>query len=460
MDGRVETLNHFEIAGYSSIDDGGTDHISIHVDGSEVAVVPADRVHQDKREKGVAPTKSGFKFAFPETPAMFRKAVIEVRSKTSGELLPNGRRTLIPLLDGAGPYRHSLARPAFSSGRAVTLDAGDRVGVNARVLASADEPLSVVSVPNPWDSNPTAVVERLRITPVSVEDIPAGAPCFQDLAWSFDRRLLAGSTVALFQIQGAEPDGTSDQDKLLAAARTICIPLQTDWFTLPPEENYKRTSGPRANIRTMLVAATNQAYKLHLIADALLPKRAGLSIVDWGVGFGRTAMTIKRLFNPDAQVIGFDIDPVNVGWATANIPDVDVRQCDLYPPLPIPDGSVDFLYAISVMTHLTEATQEVWLRELRRVMKPGGVLVLTTRSDHMLILQQVRQPDVLRQLARYGLSDALPDGNLGPLLETKSYYRGTIQLRQQVEQTWSRHFEIVSYLPYSFGQDAVVMRRV
>ena len=155
----------------------------------------------------------------------------------------------------------------------------------------------------------------------------------------------------------------------------------------------------------------------------------------------------------------YDIDQLNVDWARVNIRDIPVGRCDLYPPLPIPSESLDFIYAISVMTHLTEATQEVWLRELLRVIRPGGAVLLTTRGDHLLLEQQVRAPEVLRQLAKYGISDISQDTNLGPKLENKTYYRGTIQLRQHVEQNWSRYFEVIAYLPFGFQQDGVVMRK-
>jgi len=46
------------------------------------------------------------------------------------------------------------------------------------------------------------------------------------------------------------------------------------------------------------------------------------------------------------------------------------------PPLPFPDNSFDLIYAVSVFTHLSEEHQRTWLPELRRVLRPGGRLLL------------------------------------------------------------------------------------
>lgn len=44
----------------------------------------------------------------------------------------------------------------------------------------------------------------------------------------------------------------------------------------------------------------------------------------------------------------------------------------------MPDASVDLIYGISVMTHIRESQQEAWLKELERILTPGGVMILTS----------------------------------------------------------------------------------
>ena len=50
------------------------------------------------------------------------------------------------------------------------------------------------------------------------------------------------------------------------------------------------------------------------------------------------------------------------------------------PPLPFPDRFFDFVYSISIFTHLPEAMQFAWLEEINRVLKAGGEAVISTHS--------------------------------------------------------------------------------
>jgi SAM-dependent methyltransferase len=45
--------------------------------------------------------------------------------------------------------------------------------------------------------------------------------------------------------------------------------------------------------------------------------------------------------------------------------------------LPYPDRRFDLVSAVSVFTHLAYETQRLWVRELARILKPGGSLLLT-----------------------------------------------------------------------------------
>jgi SAM-dependent methyltransferase len=44
------------------------------------------------------------------------------------------------------------------------------------------------------------------------------------------------------------------------------------------------------------------------------------------------------------------------------------------------DESFDLVYALSVFTHLTGDLQIAWRDELRRVLRPGGLLLVTTHG--------------------------------------------------------------------------------
>ncbi|MGV9269753.1 class I SAM-dependent methyltransferase [Kitasatospora sp. NPDC003701] len=67
-------------------------------------------------------------------------------------------------------------------------------------------------------------------------------------------------------------------------------------------------------------------------------------------------------------------------------------QLDIGRPLPFADASVDWVYAEHLIEHVTMPVAVGWLREARRVLRPGGVLRITT-------------PDLARYLVGYATDD-------------------------------------------------------
>jgi len=68
------------------------------------------------------------------------------------------------------------------------------------------------------------------------------------------------------------------------------------------------------------------------------------------------------------------INPYRFGEPTFEVNGIE-------PPLAFRDDSFDLVYALSVFTHLTADLQLAWRDELRRVLKPGGRLLVTTHGD-------------------------------------------------------------------------------
>ena len=78
-----------------------------------------------------------------------------------------------------------------------------------------------------------------------------------------------------------------------------------------------------------------------------------------------------------AEVVGCDINRSHVDWIAKYLPaDIKIFQNTSIPTLPLPDASVDVVTAFSVFTHI-ECFDTTWLMELRRILKPGGIVWLT-----------------------------------------------------------------------------------
>jgi SAM-dependent methyltransferase len=115
--------------------------------------------------------------------------------------------------------------------------------------------------------------------------------------------------------------------------------------------------------------------------------RAGTSledqaaILDFGCGCGRV---IRRLAGLPGDVHGSDFDGAAVAWCRENLPFASFTQNGLEPPLPLPDADVSLVYAFSVLTHLPVPVQHAWVEELTRIMRPGGLLLVSTHGERYL----------------------------------------------------------------------------
>jgi SAM-dependent methyltransferase len=103
------------------------------------------------------------------------------------------------------------------------------------------------------------------------------------------------------------------------------------------------------------------------------------SILDFGCGCGRVARHWAKLSGPELN--GCDYNSELVEWCRQNLTFMDAQVNGLEPPTPYPVDRFDLIYAISVLTHLTEPLADAWVAEWARILKPGGLLLVTTHGD-------------------------------------------------------------------------------
>jgi len=54
------------------------------------------------------------------------------------------------------------------------------------------------------------------------------------------------------------------------------------------------------------------------------------------------------------------------------------------PPVEFPAGFFDIIYAYSVFSHLNEDTHLKWIEEFSRILKAGGLLLVTTQARRFI----------------------------------------------------------------------------
>jgi ubiquinone/menaquinone biosynthesis C-methylase UbiE len=145
--------------------------------------------------------------------------------------------------------------------------------------------------------------------------------------------------------------------------------------------------------------------------------RAGMRLLDCGCGPGSITVDLAQAVVP-GDAIGIDPreDALAQGRALARerrIANVAFQAASVY-QLPYPDGSFDAAFACAVLQHL--AAPLAALKEMRRVVKPGGVIgivdgssMITFRYPTNRFLERWDQLRALERAHNTGRpSDALP----------------------------------------------------
>jgi SAM-dependent methyltransferase len=106
------------------------------------------------------------------------------------------------------------------------------------------------------------------------------------------------------------------------------------------------------------------------------------ALLDFGCGCGRVLRQWAHLDGP--EVWGSDYNERLVAWCRENLGFADVARNALEPPLAFEDERFDLVYALSVFTHFPERLQHAWMAELRRVVKPGGLVLFSAHGRRYL----------------------------------------------------------------------------
>jgi SAM-dependent methyltransferase len=179
----------------------------------------------------------------------------------------------------------------------------------------------------------------------------------------------------------------------------------------------------------------------------------GKRVLDFGCGAGR----VIRHFAAEArraEFVGCDIDGPAIEWATEHLdPPFSFLRTAEIPPLRERGESFDLIYAISVFTHLTDSWA-AWLLELRRLLKSGGLLVLSFIGEGVVEILTGEPYDETR-IGKNDLHLGTPWSAGGPTVLHSPWW-----LRSHL----GRAFEVVDLRPYAdaeqrWGHGLICLRK-
>jgi SAM-dependent methyltransferase len=176
------------------------------------------------------------------------------------------------------------------------------------------------------------------------------------------------------------------------------------------------------------------------------------ALLDFGCGCGRVLRHWRGL--EGVAVHGTEMSAYLAEECRRCVPFATVGVNRAAPPLGYADASFDLVYALSVFTHLHEDLQKAWRDELRRVLKPGGLLLITTHGEHYL----ARLAEKERRAFRAGRCVVHGAEFLGENLCT------TYHPESYVRESLARGFSVLDFLPEGAEgnprQDLYLMQRL
>lgn len=121
-------------------------------------------------------------------------------------------------------------------------------------------------------------------------------------------------------------------------------------------------------------------------------------VLDFACGYGRVGRHFRNVL-PDVKYVGMDIHNDAVRF-NRDVLGLQTLQSTQRPEEVYVGQTFDFIFALSFFTHLRREHFLGWLSKLHRILKPGGVLMIST---HGQISHQLLMPDVVVDPQGYGM---------------------------------------------------------
>lgn len=228
--------------------------------------------------------------------------------------------------------------------------------------------------------------------------------------------------------------------------------------TLPSEEEQFHFTGAAGD------DTLREAFAFYTLVRSLCRQHmvhAPETVLDFGCGWGR----IVRFFAKDVdreRLWGIDCTPEAIDLCKATNRDARFSLVAPLPPSQLPENAFDLVYSYSVFSHLSEDAHLAWLAEFRRILKPGGLLIATTRPrEFILTCAKARAANETRDwalgtasafpntedaLARFDRGEFLYHGVGGGGVLDQSFFGETCIPQQYVRAQWTKWFAFVGFV--------------
>lgn len=247
-------------------------------------------------------------------------------------------------------------------------------------------------------------------------------------------------------------------------------------FPVPPNSSMRKTSS--RSIRHYYVSGIQTVAPIVTCAlQRGMALNERIRILDFGCGVARQLLHFTRHY-PKPSYYACDVDDSNIAFVQKAYPQVEAHVNPFHPPLKYPHGFFDFIYSVSIFSHLNVEDQKSWLAELARVTKPGGYCFLSTEGRaalrHLTLTFGMDDAALTRELTEQGiiykeydfLHDSIQKQNTfkvaSLLVGIAGSYGNTVLAPEYIRSEWGgTELGVVDIIEgiIDYRQDLVILRR-
>jgi len=225
----------------------------------------------------------------------------------------------------------------------------------------------------------------------------------------------------------------------------------------------------------------NEGFAIYRLFRGIFEQHRGRvsefdALMDFGVGWGRVIRFFLKDLDP-AKLWGVDCLPEAIEASKVTNRWCNFELIEPLPPSRFADNSLDGVYCYSVYSHLSEDAHLRWLLEFKRILKPGGIFISTTRPRSFIeYCGQVRKmdtippwavgtaaafPDEAHWLRTYDAGDFCHTATGGGTTLSDSFYGESAIPEQYIRHEWTKHMSVLEYIsdPARCEQNVIVVQK-
>ena len=242
---------------------------------------------------------------------------------------------------------------------------------------------------------------------------------------------------------------------------------------LPPHE-LRATACGGPSLESHLMTGVADFYTVGELFEVFADRsiESVRSVLDFGCGCGR----LLRWFQaglPECDLVGADVRHASMQWCRDNLKGTFLAS-GTEPPLDLPDDSADLTVALSVFSHLNREQSIAWMKELARVTKRDGLILVSTHgafalgvtmrsANHQALLDIPvdEVPEMIRSLSKEGFLHRVASTEMRRRADGVADDYGEAFLTEDFARTqWGRVAEVVGCVPVALNmfQDVYALR--